>query len=204
MSSGLQDGLGLLLCLLLVLRSVQPVGSDHGARFVHYPNASMMHHHPRVLVVVVTTEHNHHHVKCSADTYYRSVLRFHMSNASDPRIPTVGYPDQRVRDRATAHAGEKRVPAGVLHANSTYGGQFDWMLIGDDDTYFVLSNLVPLLGCLPHTSALFIGNAIATPGRNEPLEAVLHKCDKQHVDSIMVESGTEVELYTTPPWSVTA
>lgn len=45
---------------------------------------------------------------------------------------------------------------------------------------------------------------IATPGRNEPLEAVLRKCDKQHVESIMVNSGTAVELYTEPPWKVAA
>ena len=29
-------------------------------------------------------------------------------------------------------------------------------------------------------------------------------CDKQHVESIMVNSGTAVELYTEPPWKVAA
>lgn len=48
--------------------------------------------------------------------------------------------------------------AGVVIANDTFGGDFDWLVGGDDDTFFFLSVLVPFLNSLDAEKPLFIGS----------------------------------------------
>ena len=133
------------LLLSLVLRP-KPLWAASGTT-IEYPNRTTdsTFEWPRILVVGLSYHANHVHLACSARTYYRGALRFFVSDVQDPAVPTVAYPDV-AGERSTANGGDKRVLRGILHANSTFAGMFDWMLVGDDDTYFVLSNLVPILG----------------------------------------------------------
>ena len=86
------------------------------------------------------------------------------------------------RARARSESDHRRISLLVVASSSSASsspGTFDWLIHGDDDTYFVLSSLVPFLRAVradPRAEPLYLGkvrNARVAKGRARARRAAL-------------------------------
>ena len=86
----------------------------------------------------------------------------------------LGFPDDpgaphRHYRTAGAYPGAHRPITAILFANDTWGGRFDWLVHGDDDTMLYLPEDARLLAGTPPATPLLLGhNAPRTP-KQEPV-----------------------------------
>ena len=107
--------------------------------------------------------------------YLKTKRHVFASDRTDVALGTLGFPDDPGvphRDFRTAgrYPGAHRPLTAILLANDTWGGRFDWLLHGDDDTMLYLEATARALARTPPATPLLLGlNGPRTPPSESPV-----------------------------------
>eukprot|EP00898_Chlorokybus_atmophyticus_P007832 jgi/Chlat1/804/Chrsp104S01255 len=100
-----------------------------------------------VLVSIVTSQEGHDRLALMKSTWLAGVPHLFVSSTPDPALDITPSEEPRFRARTLD----------MIAKAAAMSGSFKWLVVGSVHTYFVLSNLVPFLQELDHTTPYFLG-----------------------------------------------
>eukprot|EP01012_Entosiphon_sulcatum_P057243 TRINITY_DN80981_c0_g1_i1.p1 TRINITY_DN80981_c0_g1~~TRINITY_DN80981_c0_g1_i1.p1 ORF type:complete len:372 (+),score=35.84 TRINITY_DN80981_c0_g1_i1:42-1157(+) len=112
-------------------------------------------------VVVISYNKNHRILMNAKQTWLSTTKHFFFSDKPAPQLPTTvipNHPGQVRKDWSGNNPGDFRWLSAVLHANQSCR-PYKWMLLADDDTYFVLPPLKAFVSKLDSSLPYYLGMA---------------------------------------------